>query len=165
MTDKFKLSRCFEDAPAGCGVIETYETFLSPCWTVMIEGSLATSNRAEKSISNTDISDEDSEEPQGSREVDQNGFVVAPGVANSMPAWQLSQMKQEQRLQKWRSMLGELQVLKEMPHLWAVPYVMRTLTANDVMMSTCHMWSISTCAVQGQGLLIGSSMRPSMQPR
>ena len=40
--------------------------------------------------------------------MDQNGFVVAPGVANSMPEWQLSQMKQEQRLQKWRSMLGKL---------------------------------------------------------
>ena len=41
-------------------------------------------------------------------EVDRNGFVVGPSVASSLPEWQLSQMKQEQRLQKWRSMLGKL---------------------------------------------------------
>lgn len=74
-----------------------------------------TSDRADRSAPDLDISDEDSEEPQGSSEVDQNGFVVAPGVANSMPEWQLSQMKQEQRVQKWRSMLGKFQKSELLP--------------------------------------------------
>ena len=32
--------------------------------------------------------------------------MVGKGVSNSLPEWHLSQSKQEQRLQKWRAMLG-----------------------------------------------------------
>lgn len=61
----------------------------------------------EAAASPTDYSDEDTEDTPGSVEVDANGFVVGPGISNSIPQWQLSRMKQEQRLQKWRAMLGK----------------------------------------------------------
>lgn len=67
---------------------------------------------ADRHIIATDISDDDSEEPQASVEADQNGFVKGPGITNSVPEWQLAQIKQEQRLQKWRSMLGMLHLSK-----------------------------------------------------
>lgn len=89
-------------------------------------------------------------------EVDRNGFVVGPAVASSLPEWQLSQMKQEQRLQKWRSMLGRL----------SVSTLSLCTTSKRVV---CHSQACSMMLwcenAQEQGHLTGSSTPPSMQPR
>lgn len=50
--------------------------------------------------------EEDSKEPAGALSVDQHGFRVAATDSPAMPAWELDQTKQMQRLRKWRSMLG-----------------------------------------------------------
>ena len=91
-------------------------------------------------------------------EVDRNGFVVGPSVASSLPEWQLTQMKQEQRLQKWRSMLGKLYL--SIIVLCTSSSLERIGPHNQGLHRSGKLWIL-----QAQGHLTGSNTPPSMQPR
>ncbi|KAK9918049.1 hypothetical protein WJX75_000768 [Coccomyxa subellipsoidea] len=66
-----------------------------------------TANGSDASAMSADGEDEeDSQEPAGARPVDQHGFMISGACSPVMPAWEIDQTKQMQRLRKWRSMLG-----------------------------------------------------------